>query len=476
MRVCIVNPPSPFLLDERVFMPLGAIKVVTQLRARGVHAWLLDLSGRADYLDVFSDMLDSECPTHVGFSATTPQLPSVTAMARLVPAPDRCRTILGGPHVTLVHAAAKRELARGRAERALEEEGGLLAEFDVLVAGDGEEAVFVALHMERGLVDADDPKSSLHLKAADLANYPVPDRSLVDVNSYRFFIEGVRSLSLIAQLGCPFGCGFCGGRLSSTYRNIRQRAHAHAVTELAGLYDRYGITGFMFVDDEINVSKEMPGMMRGLAQAAKDRGVRWTLRAHAKAELLTDEQAQLMADAGFVSVFVGFESGHDRILRNINKNATLAENTRCVEIARRAGLKVKALMSVGHPGESAETIRATRDWLLAVKPDDIGVSVITTYPGTPYYDDAVRTDQGWCYTAKSGDTLYAEGMDYTREAAYYKGMRGAYRSFVHTDALSAEELVRERDALESEVREALRLPWPTATQQTYEQSMGQAVV
>src|SRR6185369_16269875 len=113
-----------------------------------------------------------------------------------------------------------------------------------------------------------------------------------------------------------------------------------------------------------------------------------------KAELFTDEQAEAMYQAGFRWLLVGFESGDERILANIQKRASRDDNTRAMDIARRHDLKVKALMSVGHPGESENTIRATRDWLLEVKPADFDVSIITTYPGTPYFDEAVETSPG----------------------------------------------------------------------------------
>src|SRR4030095_3485421 len=101
-------------------------------------------------------------------------------------------------------------------------------------------------------------------------------------------------------------------------------------------------------------------------------------------------------------------SGSPRILHNINKKATREDNTRCMEIARRHDLKVKALMSIGHPGESSETVRDTRDWLMEVKPDDFDVTIITTYPGCEYYDSAVPVDGRpgeWVY-AVNGDRLY----------------------------------------------------------------------
>jgi radical SAM superfamily enzyme YgiQ (UPF0313 family) len=149
------------------------------------------------------------------------------------------------------------------------------------------------------------------------------------------------------------------------------------------LYHTYGVTGFMLYDDELNVNPKMVSLMKLITDAQTRLGVEFRLRGFIKAELFTDEQATAMYQAGFRWILVGFESGHPRMLDNIQKKATRDDNTRCMEISRRHGLKVKALMSLGHPGESEETIRATRDWLVDVRPDDFDATVITTYPGTP---------------------------------------------------------------------------------------------
>ena len=88
-------------------------------------------------------------------------------------------------------------------------------------------------------------------------------------------------------------------------------------------------------------------------------------------------------------------------------------------------------MSIGYPGESAETVSETHQWLLQVKPEDFDVTIITTYPGTPYYDDAIRHSEKenvWEYTIY-GDRLYSYDVDYTVTADYYKGdPNGGYRS------------------------------------------------
>jgi anaerobic magnesium-protoporphyrin IX monomethyl ester cyclase len=184
-----------------------------------------------------------------------------------------------------------------------------------------------------------------------------------------------------------------------------------------------------------------------------------------------------MVRAGFKWILTGFESGSERILTNINKRSTQDENTRCVDIAKRHGLKVKALMSIGHPGESLETIKETHDWLVLNKPDDFDVTIITPYPGSPYYDDSVKTDTGdWVYTyPKTGDKLYSEEVDYFKTADYYKGdPNGGYRSYVYTDTLSKTDLVKERDNLEFKVRRELNIPFnPSMPAVRFEHSMGQ---
>jgi hypothetical protein len=130
-------------------------------------------------------------------------------------------------------------------------------------------------------------------------------------------------------------------------------------------------------------------------------------------------------------------------------------------------------MSLGHPGETEETVQETRDWLLDVAPDDLDVTVLTVYPGTPYYDQAEEVKSGvWAYRApKTGDVLYSQAIDWTQDAAYYKGVPGHYRSFVWTDHLSPERLTALRDELERELRLRLDIPWLTIM---HEHSMGQA--
>src|SRR5437867_11213849 len=118
-RICLITPPSIFLLDERVFMTLCILKVAAVLEQAGLAVEMLDLSGVENYEEVVRDHVRTSGVTCYGLTATTPQMPAATKIHR----PSRqlhpsARITLGGPHVTLLHPAYKSEQNRGVTGRA----------------------------------------------------------------------------------------------------------------------------------------------------------------------------------------------------------------------------------------------------------------------------------------------------------------------------------------------------------------------
>ena len=384
---------------------------------------------------------------------------------------------MGGPHVTLMNTASKREALAGlhKSDRATQDIAKLKRIFDVLVCGDGELTIFEALKLKSGIIDADDRKSPYFLNNEQFSDLPFPARHLVDVDSYKYSIEGKKSTSLIAQLGCPFKCSFCSGRNSPFLRKIRQRSSDSIIREMRSLYEQYGFTGFMFYDDELNVNKNLIELLNKITDLQMELGEEFRLRGFVKAELFKNDQAAAMYRAGFRWLLTGFESGDERILKNIKKMASRADNTRAVEIAKRHNLKVKALMSIGHAGETLQTVENTKNWLLEVEPEEFDCTIITTYPGSPYFDEAVKVGKNYVYTSDiTGDKLYQSTIDYTSELDYYKGdPDGGYISYVWTDYLEPKDLVQARNSLEIEVRDKLNIKFnPSAPEIKYEHSMG----
>jgi radical SAM superfamily enzyme YgiQ (UPF0313 family) len=472
MNISLIIPPSPFLLDEKVVVNLGILKVGAMLKKQGHIVNVIDLSGNTNYrCDVIVN-INKFKPDIIGFTSTTQQFPFVVNISKEIREHfPHIKQMIGGTHPTLVYASMKR-----KQERAPKNWKAIENYFDIIVAGDGELAVFEGLDRMNEtppiIIDADKTSSPHFLTNQQFNEFPWPDRSLIDMDSYHFYVKNRRATSLIAQLGCPFACGFCSGRTSPMLRKIRLRTSDSVIQELLHIHETYKYTGYMFYDDELNVNPSMIELLDKLIDI-RNKGFDFAYRGCIKSELFTDAQAKKMAEAGFDELLVGFESGSDRILTNINKKSTKADNERCVELARKYGLRVKFLMSIGHPGESPETCQDTMDWLLKMQPDFFNITIITCTPGMFYYDYAVQTDKGWTYTAASGDKLHTTDLDYTKISDYYNGIPGKYNSFVFTDTLSSNDLIKWRDSIESNVRSKFKLPYYTKAEASYDKSMGQ---
>src|SRR5438552_9671571 len=411
MNVCLINAPSPFLLDERVFPSLGVLQVAAALEAAGHTVSVLDLAVVPDYLArVAKEVGHWDC---FGLTATTPQYPAVVEIARAIREGDPAvRLIIGGPHSTV-----------------MPESCGL---FDCVVRGDGEEAILTA-------IQSDAPKVLDYASTTQKGElrWHWPARHLIDMTSYRYSLVGLKGTSMMLSQGCPYNCSFCCGRLVPYYRRVRARNVDDVVQEMEHLIERYQMKSVMAFDDEVNLLNEPL-----LEFCAKIAPLGMKFRAFVKANLFNDIQAEAMAHAGFVEVCTGVESGDNRILGVINKQTTRSINKAFVDLAHKHGMRAKAFCSLGHPGENVASAENLRSWLIEAKPDDFDVTVITVYPGTPLWEGRQHvgvSEDGTpvCqYTRSSknpiedGATLYFDEIDYSKEFSAYKGRPKEYVSHV----------------------------------------------
>jgi len=478
-RVGLILPPSSFLASEKIFISLGILKIGACLKKAGHSVSLLDLNGVSNYEDVVRKFCQETDARTFGISVVTPQFPYTRKIVNVIrEVLPEAKIIGGGPHITSSCAAYKREKKLGIVGRAHRSYRQIMETFDVSCAGDGEESVLLAIQPgARGLIDGDDPSSPLFLQSPNLDDYPYPDRSLIDIGSYQYRIDGRLSGSYLSQLGCPYPCTFCNGRLSPSFRRVRTRTALHLKEEIRHLYNQYGFLAYMDYSDEMNIYPTLKEDLRHLIDLQDEVGERFKFRGFIKANLFTREQAKLFAEAGFVELCVGGESGSDRILRNIQKKSTRKDNLKTVLYCHEVGIRCKMFCSLGHAGESEETIEETRDFLIEAKPDDLDVSTIVCFGGTEYHDFAVpHPDMKGVYVYEARETkdrLYQYDVDFGSDVSFYKGKPGEYRAQVFTDFLTAEQLTKYRDQMETEVRSALKIPfYPITPAKKYDKSMG----
>jgi len=230
MKIILVNPPSPFLIDDAVFPSLGLLYISSYLKENGFNdIELIDLNGKHE----FPDKLEGDV---IGFYSNTPQFSKVVEICKRmknINQNKKCVYVIGGPHVS------------GRPEDSFED-------FDVAVVGEGEQAML-------DIVDKVSRGEQLGTKVVskevfeDINMIPFPDRELIDIKGYHYFIEGQLTTTLITSRGCPFGCVFCANNVWG--KKIRMRSAENIFDEVSMLIDKYGYRSFMFFDDTMTLNK-----------------------------------------------------------------------------------------------------------------------------------------------------------------------------------------------------------------------------
>jgi radical SAM superfamily enzyme YgiQ (UPF0313 family) len=136
---------------------------------------------------------------------------------------------------------------------------------------------------------------------------------------------------------------------------------------------------------------------------------------------------------GVTEVGIGVESGSDKILRKNLKGTSREGNLRAFKLLRSHGIRAKAFLIVGLPGESEQTINETIEWIDIAQPDDLDISVFQPLPGSPIFNEPNKWGIEFVYNGNP---------------SWYKGKPGEYESTVSTQHLDGPALVAWRDELE----------------------------
>jgi radical SAM superfamily enzyme YgiQ (UPF0313 family) len=181
----------------------------------------------------------------------------------------------------------------------------------------------------------------------------------------------------------------------------------------------------MFYDETFMADKER--LIR-LCEEFKNRQLVW--RALGRSDNADLDIYKLMKDSGCREIAIGIESGSQTILDNIHKHTTVEQNRHCIQLIHQAGLRVKAFMIVGLPGESWETISKTDKFLAETKPDALDISILSVYPGSAIYKHPQN------YDVKFG------------KPTQYKGRQNAYLCNISTSFMTSEEILRAQEMLQ----------------------------
>jgi anaerobic magnesium-protoporphyrin IX monomethyl ester cyclase len=217
-----------------------------------------------------------------------------------------------------------------------------------------------------------------------------PAWDLIDIEKYRRVwrqAHGYFSLNMAASRGCSFRCNWCAKPIWGN--QYLQRPAREVAAEMIHLRRHYRPDHIWFADDIFGFRVDW---VREFAAALVDGGgVPFTIQL--RADLVSSRMTEALHSAGCREVWIGAESGSQKILDAMNKGTRVAEIHEARRLLGAAGIRVGYFLQLGYLGEELTDILATRRLVEESRPDDVGVSVSYPLPGTKFYE-AVRQQLG----------------------------------------------------------------------------------
>jgi len=193
---------------------------------------------------------------------------------------------------------------------------------------------------------------------------------------------------MLTSRGCPFGCSFCASsRLFGKF--WRGRSAGNVLEEIRMIRDEYKIRNIEFIDDTFTLDKRrVEEICDGIIRERLD--VSWG--ASSRVDGITERLAEKMKKAGCWIIYLGIESGCQKILDEIGKRITLDQVRKAVNAIKKAGIQVLGSFIIGFPGETVEMIEKTIRFAKRLNLDWAQFSILTPYPGTPLFEYAVKNN------------------------------------------------------------------------------------
>ncbi len=218
----------------------------------------------------------------------------------------------------------------------------------------------------------------------DLDSLPWPDRERIDLTRYLSAWRerhGMGSVSLITARGCPYQCRWCS---HSTYGTThRRRSVRNVAGEAEWILNRYSPEMLWYADDVFTIHT---GWTIRYAAEMKRRGIRVPFECITRADRFSEPVAAALAEMGCFRVWIGSESGSQRILDAMQRGVKVDQVRKAVGLAKTHGIQTGLFLMWGYDGEQIEDIEATVEHVRACRPDVYLTTVSYPIKGTPYYE------------------------------------------------------------------------------------------
>jgi anaerobic magnesium-protoporphyrin IX monomethyl ester cyclase len=377
-----------FLYDDpkelkimKPYVPLGILYICSHLRNKGFDVEVFDSTFSS--LKELTRYLQTQAPSILGVYANLMTRSRVIEIVRI--AHDAgWKTIVGGPEP----GAYVREYLESGADVVVLGEGEITMEELLPALQQNAESALakvngIAFLGEEGQVRQTRPR----IQIPDLDSQPWPARDAIDVMRYvRTWRDahGQGSLSFITARGCPYRCKWCSHQVFGTTH--RRRKPSAVVDEVEWLLSTYHPDMVWIADDVFTIHH---GWLRQYSAEMRRRGLRVPFECISRADRLNDEVVDLLAELGCFRVWIGSESGSQRILDSMGRGVTVEQVQSAISACKTRKIQTGMFLMWGYEGEQIQDIEATIDHVKRSDPDIFFTTIAYPIKGTPYYNSVV---------------------------------------------------------------------------------------
>ncbi|HEU4559852.1 MAG TPA: radical SAM protein, partial [Longimicrobium sp.] len=226
------------------------------------------------------------------------------------------------------------------------------------------------------------------VRTRELDALPFPAVDLVDVERYRAAwtrAHGRLSWNMVTSRGCPYRCNWCAKPIFG--KLYTQRSPATVASELQHLRETVAPDHIWFADDIFGLTA---AWIESFAREVTARRARTPFMMQSRADLMTPATVAALREAGAEEVWLGVESGSQRVLNAMDKGTRVEQVRSATRTLKEHGIRSGWFIQLGYLGEGWDDILLTRDLIRDERPDDIGVSVSYPLPGTGFYEIVKR--------------------------------------------------------------------------------------
>ena len=428
VRVLLVNPPFYRLLGSHYnASSLGIAYIASYLNTHGHDAWLYNadflseinyanlrkiFDGFRDYTEFFQNenypiwneivekIVQSDADW-VGYTSYTANITAIDIISRKVKnRKPNINQVIGGVHATLDHNVLKKLSA---IDFSVQREGEL-AMLELVEGKSPQNIVGVVSRNDSGLCNNGDAA----VMPIDYLPFPEREKFYGLTNEEKLMID----VSYMCTIrGCPYRCNYCASPFHWKRDKTQYRSPESVIAEMKLLKENYwnrykeydysasanidkksslkivDNTIVYFVDDVFTVKRKRVKKILKL-MIDQNLGMRW--KCEARTDHLDEEICELMAQAGCTRVKLGFESGSNRILKEIQKDETKEDMRRGANMLKNAGVPFTAYFMTGFPNETDTDLRETIEFAKEIQADYYSLSVLAPYYGTKIYNDLLE--------------------------------------------------------------------------------------